>query len=88
MSRVKTTLAAALSATVLSGCGTCPTPFPEAPALLMREPARLSDIPLKENPLLSDVAEQHAREATLFHAVRAQLIALQDWVRRTAAADK
>lgn len=52
----------------------------------MREPAKLSDIPLKEKPLLSDVAEQHAREATMFYTVRAQLVELQDWVRRMAAA--
>ena len=48
----------------------------------MREPADLKKEKLKDNPLPSDVVEQHAKEATISHEIREQLLGLQDWVRR------
>jgi hypothetical protein len=34
------------------------------------------------------VAEQHAKEATLAHEIREQLVGLQDWVRRMMKAEE
>jgi uncharacterized protein YcfL len=84
MSRKKTILVAVLSALALSACGTPQTKakFPEAPELLMREPADLGKQKLKDDPLLSDVETQHIRETNLFREVREQLLGLQNWVRK------
>ena len=82
MSPKKTTLAAALLVLALSACGTKPTKFPAPPELLMREPQTLVDNVLKDDPVLSDVATQHAEETTVFYEVREQLLSLQSWIRR------
>ncbi len=54
----------------------------------MREPADLKKEKLKDNPLPSDVAEQHAKEATLTHEIREQLLGLQAWIRRMQKAEE
>ena len=90
MSPSKTMLAAALLATALSGCGMLQirTPFPTPPEELMKTPADLKNLKLKNNPVLSDVEAQHAKEALLTHQIREQVLGLQDWIRRMQAADK
>jgi hypothetical protein len=82
MSPKKTMLVAALSVLVLCSCGTQPTKtkFPEPPEILMREPESLAKMELKQNPVLSDVAKQHAEEALLTNRVREHVLALQDWI--------
>ena len=89
MSLCKTILAAALLATALSGCGMLQTrtSFPEPPELLMREPESLAQTRLKEKPVLSDVAAQHAEEAKISHRLREHVLGLQDWIRRMQKAD-
>ena len=53
----------------------------------MREPESLAQTRLKENPVLSDVAAQHAEEAKISHRLREHVIGLQDWIRRMQKAD-
>ena len=54
----------------------------------MKTPADLKSLKLKDNPVLSDVEAQHAKEALLSHQIREQVLGLQDWIRRMQAADK
>ena len=53
----------------------------------MREPESLAKMELKENPVLSDVAKQHAEEALLTNRVREHVRALQSWIVKMQKAD-
>lgn len=53
----------------------------------MREPESLAQTRLKEKPVLSDVAAQHAEEAKISHRLREHVLGLQDWIRRMQKAD-
>jgi hypothetical protein len=68
---------------VLSSCGMKPmvlTEFPETPEILMEVPPKMSIYQLKDNPKLSDIAEEHVKEVQLYYMVRQQLLSLQEWI--------
>lgn len=53
----------------------------------MREPESLANMRLKQDPMLSDVAKQHAEEALLTNRVREHVRALQSWIVKMQKAD-
>ena len=86
MSPLKTMLLAA-SLMALSGCGTPQilAGFPTPPGELMTPPGGLATHSLPDGAKLSDVATQHAREATYTRRIEERLRALQQWVREQHA---
>lgn len=66
----------------LQGCGTQQTlaPFPNPPEELMVPPQDISTLQLKDNPTLSNIAEQHVIESTAAIKNQIQVEDLQKWI--------